>query len=193
MKKFLTTIFVSAALLVSFNSSAQSQWGFGGGFISGSFSGADLILDIKAYPGFYIGIDRNWAFSSLEGLSLDPGVNFVYMSRDKTRLPMIQVPVHLKYSVDLGPDVRGALYTGPTFNFGMVSNGFSKDDVWNEGHRLKRWQAQWGVGAELTFSESIAVKVGYDLGMTRAFAFSGDDPRVRFNCFHIGVVFRVFE
>lgn len=191
MKKFLTLMCVAAAMLITVNSNAQSQWGFGGGYISGSFTGKDN-PDLKSFPGFYLGIDRNWAFSSLEGLSLDPGVNFVYMSRDKIRLPMIQVPVHIKYSVDLGPDVRGALYTGPTFNFGMVSNGFSKDDIYPL-LRLKRWQAQWGVGAELTFSESIAVKVGYDLGMTRAFAVDGEDPKIRYNSFHIGVVFRVFE
>ena len=191
MKKILTIISVAAAMLVSVNSNAQSQWGFGGGFISGSFTGKDN-PDLKSFPGFYLGIDRNWAFSSLEGLSLDPGVNFVYMSKDKKRLPSIQIPVNIKYSFELAPDFTFSAFTGPVFNFGMTSNGYSKDDL-IYGGRLKKWNAQWDLGAEITYSQSISLRIGYNFGMTKAFHLDGEDPKIRFNGFQIGLVFHVME
>ena len=191
MKKILTLMCVAAAMLITVNSNAQSQWGFGGGYISGSFTGKDN-PDLNSFPGFYLGIDRNWAFSSMDGLSLDPGVNFIYMSKDKERLPAFQIPINLKYTVELSSDFTLSAFTGPVFNLGMTSNGYSKDDL-IKGGRLKKWNAQWDLGAEITYSHSIAIRIGYNFGMTKAFHFDGEDPKIRFNGFQVGLVFRVME
>ncbi len=196
MKKILTTLIcAAAALLFAANTNAQSQWGFGGGFILNSFSGADkaLVVNDASRPGFYLGIDRNWAFSSLEGLSLDPGVNFVYVSKDKKPTPYIQIPVHIKYTTEMAPDFLAALYTGPVFNLGLTANGFTRDEFFPLA-KMKKWNAQWAIGAEFTYSESIALKVSYNLGMSRAFYVKeASDPNIRQNSFQIGLVFRVFE
>ena len=74
----------------------------------------------------------------------------------------------------------------------MTSNGYSKDDL-ILGGRLKKWNAQWDLGAEITYSHSIAIRIGYNFGMTKAFHFDGEDPKIRFNGFQVGLVFRVME
>ena len=70
MKKFLTIIMAASMLLIGTNASAQ-KWTAGGGFTSFSLSGEDAkyVMD-GSMPGFYFGVNYDYAFSTIDGLTL---------------------------------------------------------------------------------------------------------------------------
>jgi len=187
MKKILVTALVSIMML--FSTQAFAQLGIGGGYANLKLGGADVAKTLdgqKAWNGFYVGLDYNWKFSAeLPGLSLDPGISYLYAAYNGDKGHYLRFPVKIKYTFDIAPDFKVAPYTGPAFNLGFAGKRFNKDS-----HAIKNWNAQWGVGTQVVFSDAVALDLGWDWGMSRQSKVS-DDLKVRGNMFHIGLVFLI--
>lgn len=203
MKKFLTIIMAASMLLIGINASAQ-KWTAAGGFTSFSLSGEDAkyVMD-GGMPGFYFGVNYDYAFSTIEGLTVEPGLYLVHYGEDRTmaftvdskayRANYIRVPLNLKYSIPFDSNFTFSAFTGPRFNFGIGGNMFSKGVTYPG---LKGIDAQWGLGASAVIVDAVMLRAGYDFGLTKCIKDNGKDHdaawsdlKVHRNTFYIGVGF----
>ena len=132
MKKL--TFLLAAAAVLMLSTPASAQWGAGFGFSQFTHSGSDKVLD-EAIPGFYFGIKYDFNFSTLEGLSFEPGVNIVHYGKTYSylgfgekeyRANYLSIPLNIKYTVEAGDDFTLSGFTGPRFNLGLGGNMFSR-------------------------------------------------------------------
>jgi len=208
MKKICIAAFAALGMLFSINANAQLS--FGGGFASMSFSGADAgtstigakYADEASLPGFYIGVAYDYAFSSLDGLTVEPGVYFehfgktfegsvagVTIAEQKAHANYLLIPINIKYSYEIAPDFKVGAYTGPRFNFGFGSAMKDVDKAADGGMGLKLFNAAWGIGASFTYANAVQLRMGYDWGFNKALKDPYNDSKVRRNEFHIGLAF----
>lgn len=202
MKKFFTIVLAASMLLIGSNASAQ-QWTAAGGYTSFSLSGsdADKVMD-GSMPGFYFGINLDYAFSTIEGLTVEPGLYFVHYGKDFTlpynvesnayRANYFRIPVNLKYTFPFASSVSLTALTGPRFNLGLGGNVFSKGITYPS---LKNFDAQWGFGVSATIVDAVTFRAGYDLGLSKCVKNKtkhtdwGDNLKVYRNTFYVGVGF----
>ncbi len=202
MKKIFAILFAAAALCVSVNASAQStEWRAGIGYASVSFNGDDCSSYLKEHSlsGFYIGISKEFYFSTMAGLTFEPGVFFNYHSGKSgyntdpkfIKMSYLSVPLNIKYSFEASPEFLLGIYTGPVLNIGTGGNVYSKDkfitntDIADPMHKLTQMGIQWGFGATAAISEAIQIRVGYALGLSRLVK----ERDVHNNTFTVGVAF----
>jgi hypothetical protein len=73
MKKLFSVVLAGVLMLLGTN--AFAQYSFGGGYTQFVFSGSDSD-GLDDMPGFYFGANYDLAFSTLEGLTFEPGIYF---------------------------------------------------------------------------------------------------------------------
>jgi len=187
-------------------SAADGTWSFGGGFSGFTIGGADAEV-IKKWgfdsmiPGFYFGVNFDYAFSSIDGLTLEPGVNiFHYGKAFKFGLAedhksyhanYLQIPVNIKYAFPMADSSFGmAIYTGPRLNIGIGGNMFSVGKTYPG---LKPIDAQWGFGLAVALAEAVAIRGEYNISLTNCLRdnkeLGFDDEIIRRNSFSVGVSF----
>ena len=179
-------------------SDIDGRWSFGGGFTGFNLAGLD---GGKMIPGFYFGASLDYDFSSIEGLTVEPGVYITHYGKpfrfgladnDKAyHANYIHIPVNLKYTFPLAVDALGlALYTGPRFNLGMGGNMFSTGKNYPA---VRPYDAQWGFGLAFSVRDAILIRGGYDLGVTNSFKKNKDlnleDRIANRNAFLVGLSF----
>lgn len=203
MKKIITILVAVAALCAgAANASAQStEWRAGLGYAATSFNGDDCSTFLKEHnlSGVYFGINKEFYFSTLAGLTFEPGLLFYYQS-GKTgfstdpkyiKMTYLSVPLNVKYSFEATPELLFGLYTGPVLNIGTGGNVYSKDkfltntDLFDGMHKLTQLNLQWDFGVTAAFSEAVQVRIGYALGMSRLVR----ERDVHNNTFTVGVAF----
>ncbi|MCR4860765.1 MAG: porin family protein [Bacteroidales bacterium] len=201
MKKILTILIAAAALCIGTNASAQStEFRAGLGYASVSFNGDDCSSYLKEHSlsGFYFGIHKEFYFSTMAGLTFEPGVLFYYHSGKSgysadpkyIKMTYLSIPLNIKYSFEASPELMFGLYTGPILNIGTGGNVYSKDKfVTNTSldpmHKLTQMNIQWGFGATAAFSEAVQFRIGYALGMSRLVK----ECDVHNNTFSVGLAF----
>lgn len=201
MRKLLTIALAATMLFAGVNASAQ-RWTAGGGYSMFNLSGSDAksVMD-ESVPGFYFGLNYDYAFSAIEGLTVEPGVYFMHYGKD-FKMPFttesksyhanyIRVPVNLKYEIPMESNLCVAFFTGPRFDFGIGGNMFSKGATYPG---LKGIDAQWGLGASVVISEAIMLRAGYDFGLTKCIKNNAkehgwEDIKVYRNTFYFGIGF----
>ena len=173
----------------------------GGGFTMFSLTGSDSerVMD-EILPGFYFGADIDYAFSTIEGLSVETGGYIMHYGKafsfnkaeaKSYHANYLRIPINLKYEIPMDTDGFAlAAFTGPRFNLGLVGNMFSTG-VTNMG--LMRPDAQWGFGISAIIQDAIVFRAGYDLGITKCIkdnsALGFNDLNVKRNSFCFGVGF----
>lgn len=190
MKKLFSVVL--AGLLMLLGTNAFAQYSFGGGYTQFVFGGNDAPKNYDDMPGFYFGINYDVAFSTLGGLSFEPGAYFQHYGKemklkgeDKSyQLNYLNIPLNLKYTFDVNDVIKVGVYSGPRFNIGFVGNGFSKSRL-----AIKNLDAQWGFGGAITFSKAIRLRLGYDFGLHKLLKGKMDEMKVRRNGLNIGVEF----
>ena len=202
MKKFFAILFAAAALCVSVNASAQSpEWRASLGYASTSFNGDDCSSYLKDHNlgGVFFGLSKEFYFSTMAGLTFEPGVFFFYQSGKSglntdpkfIKMTYLSVPLNIKYNFEASPELLLGLYTGPVLNIGTGGNVFSKDkfitntDISDPMHKLTQMNIQWGFGATAAISEAVQLRVGYALGMSRLIK----ERDVHNNTFTVGIGF----
>lgn len=210
MKKVLLTLVGACMLLASPKASGQISnidgvWSFGGGFsmlnLSGESAKKAKDLGFQPLPGFYFGVMLDYPFSSIEGFTLEPGLNIVHYGKsftfgksDKNKsyhCNYFNIPVNLKYTFPSGDAGFGlALFTGPRLNLGVGGNSFSTGQTYPS---IRPLDAQWGVGAGITIADAIVLRGEYDFGITKCLKNNKDlgyDDEIAYrNTFNIGVSF----
>ena len=209
MKRLFATVL--AALLMTAGAFAQLSDGdyrftAGGGFTMFSIAGSDADAvkawgDINAMPGFYFGGNIDYAFSTIEGLTVEPGAYIMHYGKtfrfgtateEKSyHANYLRLPLNIKYTFPLETDgFEAAVFTGPRINLGLGGNMFSKGDTYPG---LKPLDAQWGIGAAVTIQEAVVIRAGYDIGITKCIkdksALGFKDVNAHRNTFYFGVGF----
>ncbi len=202
MKKFFTIVLAASMLLLGTNASAQ-KWTAGGGYTTFSLGGenAKYVMD-GSVPGFYFGVNYDYAFSTIDGLTVEPGVYLMHYGQERTmaftsetkayRANYIRIPVNLKYTLPLDGNIMISAFTGPRFNLGIGGNMFSKGATYPG---LKGHDAQWGAGVSALVSDAIMFRAGYDYGLTKCVKDNSKDHegwsdlKVHRNTFYIGIGF----
>ena len=187
MKKVLILLLSLGLLFVS--KEASAQWSAVGGFTSFQYGGKDVDKNDKvSYPGFFFGVVYDYAFSSIEGLTVEPGLTFSHygktITETKLRANYLNIPVNLKYSVALAPDLKIGAFTGPRFNIGLGGNLFKSDFGGN-----KLFDAQWGLGVALSYLDAVQLRLSYDYGITKAVHLGDKTLNIRRDCLNVGVGF----
>lgn len=174
MKNFIKISFVSLALLLATNVSAQLlpvSLGIKGGV---NLSNMDIKGEkTKSRPGYNAGVtlDVNLPanLALMTGLEVtskgakakhgDASINATYL----------QLPVHMGYRIKLVPGVSAHFDLGPYFAQGI--SGKNKDDDGDKENTFsddgcKKFDWGVGVGVGVTFLGKIQVRAGYDHGFS---------------------------
>ncbi|MBR3441237.1 MAG: PorT family protein [Bacteroidales bacterium] len=211
MKKLLVTFLGAFLFLCGPNASAQLTSGdgtlsFGGGFTSFGIGGpdADLLERMQfpnMIPGFYFGASIDYAFSAIEGLTVEPGAYIAHYGKafqfglagepKSYHANYLRVPLDLKYTFTMDDSAIGiAVYTGPRFNIGVGGNMFSAGKTYPG---LRPFDAQWGFGLAFTLQDAIVIRGGYDIGITNCIKnnkdLSFDDLIIKRHTLTIGANF----
>ncbi|MBP5218280.1 MAG: outer membrane beta-barrel protein [Bacteroidales bacterium] len=206
MKKVFTIILTAILSLYGTGAYAQMVQGeyrmtAGGGFTMFSLTGSDkgLVMD-EVIPGFYFGADIDYAFSTIEGLSVETGAYIMHYGKafsfnkgeaKSYHANYIRIPVNLKYEIPMETDGFAlAAFTGPRFNLGLAGNMFSTGLTYMG---LRGPDAQWGFGLSAIIQDAIVLRAGYDLGITKCIkdskALGYNDINVMRNTLYFGVGF----
>ena len=200
VRKFKIMVALTALLLGGTAVSAQSEWSAGIGYAATGFSGADASAFLTGHRlhGFYAGISREFYFSSLAGLTFEPGVYFYYQSGQNDagltpkfiKMHYLSLPLNLKYSFEIAPSMLVALSTGPVLNLGLVGNLY-EDNIFvtNPGtdpmRHLTRVNIQWNAGVGIVIANAVQLKVAYALGVSRLVP----EQTIHNNTFTVGASF----
>ena len=118
MKRLLTAALAAALLFLGTSASAQlsvgdGRWSAGGGATFFGIAGSDAsVLEKfgfpKSIPGFYFGASLDYAFSTIGGLSVEPGAYIMHYgkpykfglgdAKKSYHANYLSVPLHLKYA-----------------------------------------------------------------------------------------------
>ncbi|MDR0332815.1 MAG: PorT family protein [Dysgonamonadaceae bacterium] len=193
--KIFKVALIAIAIFIGANVSAQNSpitFGVKAGINLSNFYGNGVEnLDLKAKPGFNVGVTMDYAFTPamylMTGLELTTkGAKWSTREDGETLKvtsnPMyLQLPVHFGYKIDIAPGTRFVLHAGPyvaygvggkdtiTYNGGKRSfNIFGKDNAAKamgiEGVEAERFDYGVGLGVGVEFGQ-INVGLGYDLGL----------------------------
>lgn len=210
MKKILTTILAASMMLLG--TTAFAQVSVGAGYVNSTMKttvgGNSSNLP---YNGFYVGGD--YTIAEGVGFGVSVGAYYSYLTAtssastsifginigasSKVEEMYLDVPVNFNYSVDLTPSMRGFVYAGPAFSFGLssttqinasvggYSGGSGKQDLYADGN-YGRFDILLGGGVGLDFGR-LRFTVGYDLGMLNR--VSSDNYTQKRNVLHAGIGF----
>ena len=174
MKKILTIL----AVLIATATVATAQIGARIGMDFASFRG-DWKDDYKSNVGLHLGVVYNVELADV--LSLQPGAFYVQRNwktdegEFKIHSHHIEVPIVLKYNLDVTSDIKIDPHVGPYFGFGFA--GKSKDEIPFYGKKMRVFKdkedwdmgvanfdmgIQMGVGA--TFYDAAYVGFDFELG-----------------------------
>jgi len=178
MKKILTIL----AVLIATATVSTAQIGARIGMDFASFRG-DWKDNFKSNVGLHLGLVYNLELA--DALSLQPGVfyvqrnwktdNDVFKEDYKIHSHHIEVPIVLKYNLELTSDIKIDPHVGPYFGFGFA--GKSKDEIPFYGKKMRVFKdkedrdmgvanfdmgIQMGVGA--TFYDAAYVGFDFEIG-----------------------------
>ena len=212
MMKKVAIVIVGALMLLSspkaFSqlSNVDGTWSFGGGFTGFSLGGADAEVVKRMgfesmIPGFYFGASLDYAFSSVDGLTVEPGAYLAHYGKTfkfglaedhkAYHANYLTIPINLKYAFPMDDAAFGmAVYTGPRFNIGVGGNMFSTGKTYPG---LKPVDAQWGFGLAVSVAEAIVLRGDYAISLTNCLRdnkeLNFNDEIIRRNSFFLGVNF----
>ena len=204
MKK-IYFILAAAAMFLAVDANAQLQVGAGYNHGTTTERIADED-DSEDLDGFYLEAtyDLNFLEKGWGTLALQPGVRFTYLGEADSDIEFgykvksafnetyLDIPVHVKYSYDLGA-VKLSAFAGPVFSMGLTSVAKRSDSGEGVDYVIKyhnysgkiitkgdgssssanldgltdygRFDIKRGLGGGATFMDKFNVKVGYNIGM----------------------------
>lgn len=176
MKKILTIAAVTILFAVSAN--AQTYFNLGYGLGSDKTTFGSMEADFTDSNTLFAGVSHNFGIAGNFGV--EPGVNYVFnFSKTGDELSVknqyhgIQIPVLLNYAFISSNDFALKLLAGPAANIGLSdksttfvgdTKGLVIDNYADDSYSRLGLSASFGLAAE--WSNTIRLKVGYDLGLT---------------------------
>ncbi len=202
MKKILVTL---CAMMISVASFAQmgsggfrlsegtTYYGIRLGFNSARIGGD---VDLNARPGLTIGGVVGLKCSPSVPLFLESGLYYTEKGGKKggvkTRLDYLEIPVLMKYGIDIkGVDGLAVLpYVGPTFGFGIagkIKGGGVSTDSFDDG-AYNRFDVGIKLGCGIEYN-MVYAELGYQWGVTNISDADGIDAYNRNFFMNIGINF----
>lgn len=210
MKRIITTLLAASMMLVG--TTAFAQMSIGAGYINSSMkTSIGNNSSTMPYNGFYVGGD--YTIAEGIGFGISVGAYYSYLTAtssgsfsifgvnigasSKVEEMYLDIPVHFNYSVEVSPGLRGFVYAGPTFSYGIssttelggsiggVGGKTNKSNNYADGS-YKPFDILVGGGAGLDFGR-LRFTVGYDLGMLNR--VPSDNYTQKRNVLHAGIGF----
>lgn len=210
MKRIITTILAASMMFIG--TTAFAQVSIGAGYLNstmkttissssttmpynGFYAGAEYLISEGAGFGVSVGAYYSYVSAKSSGSTTIFGINIGGSS--KVQEMYLDAPVRFNYSIDLSPSMRGFIYAGPVFSYGLSSTtegGISiggiggtsdKHDNYSDSN-YKRFDILLGGGAGLDFG-NLRFTVGYDLGMLNR--YDTDNYIQKRNVLHAGIGF----
>lgn len=213
MKKIFATIMASVLMLAG--TQAFAQVSLGAGYLNSS-TRTKVSDKVTSLPlnGFYVGAD--YLITEGTGFGINVGAYYSYVTGTKTKSILgnlasgsanstemyLDLPVSFNYSVDLGGDLKGFVYAGPTFSLGLSSTveasgsinipilgpigGSTEKMNLYDNSDLNRFDILVGGGVGVDYG-SIRFKLGYDLGLLNR--YNTDNMTMNRNILHVGVAY----
>ena len=225
MKKAFSIILAASMMLMGTVAMAQPS-------ISAGFANANTKVDIslagvanlKSTPslnGFFVGGAYNFPIGT-SGLGVAPGIYFSYLTgsdvelldvkvtkikADRISESYLSIPVDLNFSIAFTKDIKGLVYAGPTFSYGITSKakfgdttincyngelenaslGAGSDYLKEVAEHYNRFDIMLGGGVGVEFFDQFRFTIGYDFGLLDR--CSSSDIKINRNQFNIGVAY----
>lgn len=151
----------------------------------------------SALDGFYAGGKiRIPLYNLVDGLSIDPGVNFSFLfGRDRGIQDIIDdahqtevalnIPLHINYCFEIADGLSLQAYAGPTFQYGILFHGIKGEEnptlIYNYYKEVpmavparSRTNLYLGAGVGVEVAEMVNVLLGFDYGLLNMSTGSGD-------------------
>ena len=166
MKKYLSLLFVVAALMIATPSDAQVRFGIKGGLNVSDMSLSKDILESSNRLGFFVGPTLKVTLP-LTGLSAD--ISALY-NQSESKLEdetitrkYIDVPLNARFGFGIGP-VGVFAFAGPqvSFNVGNENFNWSNTDDYKNTFQMKKSLFSVNVGAGFTVSK-IQLTANYNI------------------------------
>lgn len=202
MKKVLSSILAASMMLLGTNAFAQLS--VGAGFVNSkttlkvSVAGIASVKPEANLNGFYVVGAYNIPIGT-SGLGVAPGIYFSYQTDkdvnliklagmqvklDRLSESYLAVPIDVNFKIALTDDIKGLVYAGPTFSYGLSSKakvGDTEYDIYSGDLKsanfetgfewlkdladYKRFDIMLGGGIGVEFFDQFRFKVGYDFGL----------------------------
>lgn len=223
MKKVFSTILAASLMLMGTNATAQIS--VGAGYLNSkttlkvSLAGITSIEPEANLNGFYVGGAYNIPIGT-SGLGVAPGLYFSYQGANDVKLikvagyelkldrmseSYLAVPIDVNFRLALTDDIKGLIYAGPTFSYGISSkikydgtvyNIYSGDlkngdfetssDYLKDFADYKHFDILLGGGVGVEFFNQFRFKVGYDFGLLDR---GPSDVKIKRNQLTLGVAY----
>lgn len=190
MKKLIITI--AAAVIATVTASAQLS--VGAGYISNPMKSTVAGVSItENYSGFYVGAD--YLVTKLGPVAVTPGVYFTdykwVENITSEKLLNLEIPVNFSYGIDFGTSVRGFVYAGPTFRFGLSAKsttGSLTEDLYKASSNFSRFNLFLGGGVGVDIVSKVRVTFGYNAGLLDRMQHESGRSLTESNL-HVGVAY----
>ncbi|MDR0954886.1 MAG: PorT family protein [Rikenellaceae bacterium] len=211
MKTVFKAVLVVVIAMIAVEANAQNRFklGYVGANMKAKGTGATTTY---SQSGFLVGFDHDLALPTVSGLSVRPGVNFVYatgkMSGDKLTEMDVYVPIDVKYAYEIDNALGVYAFAGPRFDVGLSSKISGGDESYKysgdyytgkyettyEGQTtteegegsFNRFDLKFGLGAGVKYN-NLSFEVGYDLGLLNRYREASDGYSLKRNRFVLTV------
>lgn len=168
MKKFLSLLFVVAALMIATPSDAQVRFGIKGGLNVSDMSLSKDVLESSNRLGFFVGPTLKVTLP-LTGLSAD--ISALYnqseskIDDETISRKYIDIPLNARYGLGFG-SIGVFAYAGPQVSFNVGDDEFSwtSSDSYKNSFQLKKSLFSVNVGAGVTVS-SLQLTANYNIAV----------------------------
>lgn len=177
MKKFITAVFATVAMLTATTAQAQIQFGLKGGLNVSSMSLNEEVLDASNRCGFFVGptvkftlpvvglgIDASALYDQREAkISANTSNNTVSNITEETiKQQQIAIPINLRYGFGLGDAASIYFFAGPQFGFNV---GDKNQSLWKDAAewKLKTSNFSVNVGVGVMALSHLQVSANYNI------------------------------
>lgn len=185
----------AAAAMILFSTQAFAQIGVGAGFNNTTVKTESSLGDTSyGAPGIYFGIDFTQELSF--GFSTTGGLVYTACSIDRNSKrrseQAINIPLSLNYGLEIDPEIRGILSTGPVFGLCTVSRYITDDNFYFNNFKEKdlgRFKFQWNIGVGAELMGRYRFNIGYAFGLNNRNKSKSVPGTVKNNDLHVGVAY----
>ncbi len=192
MKKFLTAFLTAVLMFIAADASAQLHVGMGYTNSAENFKFEDL-KSTSSYNGFFIG--GGFDLHLYKGLSIDPGFYYSFLANGgkiNFQEHMIEVPVDVKYGINLLSILKLFAYAGPTFQFQVGQKASSKEldvETTKSPKDISKFDVMLGGGVGVDVLGKIRVKFGYRYGLVNLNKTEIKDASIHRGQIRLGVAY----
>lgn len=176
MKKFLSFVFMVAAMMYATSANAQVKFGLKGGLNVTSMSFSEDVFDASNKTGFFVGPMVKFTLPVI-GLSFDAAALYdqkeasvkasaenstgTDLTKKNIKQQSINIPVNVRYGFGLSSLANVFLFAGPQWGFNVGDKNFKWTDT--ASYSLKKSNFSVNVGAGVTVLSHLQVTANYNI------------------------------